>query len=168
MDRPLLEKRVRNIFARANLDRNSEEEIDRLGKEVEGLGPEVLPVLLSYIHHPNGNHRALACAVLTVLDKRDLREKLKETLFQILEDPNCPKEEKHNALSVLACIQGYEIDYDRLLRSVIKPEMLQEKMRNILEGMLKVNRGGGPLSEERINFTMEKGWKFYRGGLGDG
>ena len=140
MHRSALEKRVSEIFARVNPDGITEEEIARLGKDIESLGQGVLPVLLSYMNHLDENLRALAGMVLIVLSKNELREGVKEALFQILENPNCPKEEKYNAISFLACIQGYEIDYDRLLDSVIKPEMLQKRVQGILE---EVTRGEG-------------------------
>ena len=132
MDQAALEKQLGNIFARVNPDKVTEREIAHLGKEIGTLGPEVLPILLSYINHFDENLRTLAGTVLILLGKRELGERLKESLFQVLEDPNRPKEEKYNAIFILSCIQGYDIDYDRLLWSVTKPEMLQQKIQDML------------------------------------
>lgn len=135
-----LKKKIHNLLLRIDPERVGEGDIARLTEEVKRLGTEASSVLLGYIHHPDSNLRALIGLVLARLKG----EGVEEELFRILEDPNRPPEEKYDAIALLTCIQGYAVDYDRLLQSVIKPEMLQRRLQALL-------REGTESEEERVS-----------------
>lgn len=140
-----LKKKIHNLLLRIDPERVGEDDIARLTDEVKRLGAEAPSMLLGYIHHPDSNLRALIGLVLGRLKG----EGVEEELFRILEDPNRPPEEKYDAIALLTCIQGYEVDYDRLLQSVIKPEMLQRSLRALL-------KEGTESEQERVSRWREE------------